>query len=72
MSPIVTGCVIVTIGLSLTKVGLTDLAGGAGAEDFGSMQNLLSGGGVLVSVVLISIVNNKVIRSSAILIGLLV
>ena len=31
MSPIVTGCVIVTIGLSLTKVGLTDLAGGVGA-----------------------------------------
>ncbi|GAF58138.1 LOW QUALITY PROTEIN: xanthine permease [Psychrobacter sp. JCM 18902] len=68
---IVTGCVIVTIGLSLTKVGLTDLAGGVGAEDFGSIQNLLLGGGVLVSVVLISIVNNKVIRSSAIFIGLM-
>lgn len=71
MSPIVTGCVIVTIGLSLTKVGLTDLAGGVGAEDFGSMQNLLLGGGVLVSVVLISIIDNKVIRSSAIFIGLM-
>ncbi|MGI9340047.1 MAG: solute carrier family 23 protein, partial [Psychrobacter sp.] len=41
MSPIVTGCVIVTIGLSLTKVGLTDLAGGVGAEDFGSIPNLM-------------------------------
>ena len=71
MSPIVTGCVIVTIGLSLTKVGLTDLAGGFGAEDFGSIPNLLLGGGVLVSVVLISIINNKVIRSSAIFIGLM-
>ena len=71
MSPIVTGCVIVTIGLSLTKVGLTDLAGGVGAEDFGSIPNLMLGGGVLVSVVLISIVNNKVIRSSAIFIGLM-
>ncbi|WP_201585907.1 uracil-xanthine permease family protein [Psychrobacter jeotgali] len=71
MNPIVTGCVIVTIGLSLTKVGLTDLAGGVGAKDFGSMQNLLLGGGVLVSVVLISIINNKVIRSSAIFIGLM-
>ena len=71
MSPIVTGCVIVTIGLSLTKVGLTDLAGGVGAENFGSMQNLLLGGGVLVSVVLISIIDNKVIRSSAIFIGLM-
>lgn len=71
MSPIVTGCVIVTIGLSLTKVGLTDLAGGFGAEDFGSIPNLLLGGGVLISVVLISIINNKVIRSSAIFIGLM-
>ncbi|MDN3446990.1 nucleobase:cation symporter-2 family protein [Psychrobacter sp. APC 3281] len=71
MSPIVTGCVIVTIGLSLTKVGLTDLAGGFGADDFGSIPNLLLGGGVLASVVLISIINNKVIRSSAIFIGLM-
>jgi len=71
MSPIVTGCVIVTIGLSLTKVGLTDLAGGFGAEDFGSIPNLLLGGGVLASVILISIINNKVIRSSAIFIGLM-
>ncbi len=71
MSPIVTGCVIVTIGLSLTKVGLTDLAGGFGAEDFGSIPNLLLGGGVLASVVLISIINNKVIRSSAIFVGLM-
>ncbi|MFP3365953.1 solute carrier family 23 protein, partial [Pseudoalteromonas sp. SIMBA_148] len=62
---------IVTIGLSLTKVGLTDLAGGFGAEDFGSIPNLLLGGGVLASVVLISIINNKVIRSSAIFIGLM-
>jgi xanthine permease XanP len=35
------------------------------------MQNLLLGGGVLVSVVLISIIDNKVIRSSAIFIGLM-
>jgi xanthine permease XanP len=35
------------------------------------MENLLLGGGVLISVVLISIVPNKVIRSSAIFIGLM-
>lgn len=72
MNPIVTGCVIVTIGLSLTKVGLTDLAGGAKAEDFGSLQNLALGCTVLVLVVGISTINNKVIRSSAIFIGLMV
>lgn len=72
MNPIVTGCVIVTIGLSLTKVGLTDLAGGVKADDFGSLENLMLGGGVLVIVVAISIINNKVIRSSAIFIGLMI
>ncbi|CAM3975552.1 uracil-xanthine permease family protein [Psychrobacter arenosus] len=71
MNPIVTGCVIVTIGLSLTKVGLTDLAGGVKADDFGSLENLMLGGGVLFVVVAISIINNKVIRSSAIFIGLM-
>ena len=55
----------------MTKVGLTDLAGGVGAEDFGSMQNLMLGGGVLVSVVFISMIHIKVIRSSAIFIGLM-
>lgn len=70
MNPIVTGCVIVTIGLSLTKVGLTDLAGGVKAENFGSLENLALGGGVLVTVVAISMINNKVIRSSAVFIGL--
>ncbi|HSP85508.1 MAG TPA: solute carrier family 23 protein [Psychrobacter sp.] len=47
------------------------LAAFVGAENFGSMENLLLGGGVLISVVLISIVPNKVIRSSAIFIGLM-
>lgn len=71
MSPIVTGCVIVTIGLSLTKVGLTDLAGGFKAEDFGSLSNLALGGSVLLIVILISTVKNRYIRSNAIFISLM-
>jgi len=36
VTPLVTGTVITIIGVSLIKVGMTDLAGGFGAEDFGS------------------------------------
>lgn len=72
MSPLVTGCVIVTIGLSLTKVGLTDLAGGFKAEDFGSLSNLALGGSVLLIVIIVSTIKNKYIRSNAIFISLMV
>ncbi|WP_296403581.1 nucleobase:cation symporter-2 family protein [Psychrobacter sp.] len=71
MSPLVTGCVIVTIGISLTKVGLTDLAGGFKADDFGSFSNLALGGSVLLVVVIVSTFKNKYIRSSAIFIALI-
>ncbi len=71
MNPLVTGCVIITIGLSLTKVGLTDLAGGFKAEDFGSIHNLMLGGTVFVTVILLNMFGNKVIRSSAIFIALM-
>lgn len=38
--PIVTGSVVTLIGISLIKVGMTDMAGGFGAADFGSLPNL--------------------------------
>lgn len=40
ITPTVTGVVVTLIGLSLVKVGVTDMAGGVGAEDFGSLANL--------------------------------
>ena len=36
ITPVVTGIVITTIGISLIKVGITDIAGGFGAENFGA------------------------------------
>lgn len=62
---------MITLGLSFTKGSLTDLAGGIGTEDFGSMENLLLSDGVRVIVLLISIVNHKVICSSIIFIDLM-
>jgi xanthine permease XanP len=49
--PVVTGTVVMLIGMSLIGVGMTDLAGGFGAADFGSFRNL--GLGLLVSLTII-------------------
>ena len=43
VTPLVTGIVITSIGISLIKVGMTDLAGGLNAPDFGSPANLMLG-----------------------------
>ncbi|MFB1036932.1 MAG: solute carrier family 23 protein, partial [Sinobacterium sp.] len=43
VTPLVTGIVITSIGISLIKVGMTDLAGGVNAPDFGSPANLMLG-----------------------------
>ncbi|MGR5092921.1 nucleobase:cation symporter-2 family protein [Vibrio maritimus] len=72
ITPVVTGIVITTIGISLIKVGVTDIAGGVGAEDFGSGSNLLLGSIVLATIVVLNLSRNTMIRLSSILVGLLV
>uniref|UniRef100_UPI0006518800 solute carrier family 23 protein n=1 Tax=Pseudomonas aeruginosa TaxID=287 RepID=UPI0006518800 len=54
ITPLVTGIVITLIGVSLIKVGITDLGGGAGATDFGAPANLALGALVLLSIVLLN------------------
>ena len=39
--PVVTGTVVLSIGLSLISVGINSFGGGNNAKDFGSMENLL-------------------------------
>lgn len=72
VTPLVTGIVITTIGLYLIKVGMTDLAGGFKAADFGSLDNLALGFGVLVIIVILNQSKNMYLRSGAIFWGLLV
>lgn len=72
INPLVTGVVITTIGLSLIKVGMTDLAGGYGAEDLGSLSNLALGCVVLVIIITLNQSNQPVLRAGAIFIGLLI
>ncbi|MAZ89937.1 MAG: xanthine permease XanP [Cellvibrionaceae bacterium] len=72
VTPLVTGVVITTIGISLIKVGMTDLAGGYGAEDFGDLSNLGLGLLVIVVVVVLNMSSNPWIRLSSIVVGLLI
>lgn len=71
INPLVTGIVIVTIGMSLIKVGMTDLAGGFKAPDFGSLQNLALGGTVLILIIVLNQSKNPMVRASAVFIGLM-
>jgi xanthine permease XanP len=68
---LVTGIVITTIGFYLIKVGMTDLAGGFKAADFGSYENLALGLGVLVVIVILNQSKQIYLRSGAIFFGLL-
>ncbi len=70
ITPLVTGIVITIIGVSLIKVGMTDLAGGFKAPDFGAPGNLALGSLVLVTIIVLNRSSNSWIRLSSIVLGL--
>lgn len=70
ITPLVTGIVITSIGVSLIQVGMTDLAGGFNAPDFGSAENLMLGLFVLTLIVVLNRSKNQWLRLSSIVIGL--
>jgi len=77
ITPLVTGTVITIIGVSLIKVGLTDLAGGQWLLDnkpefWGSLSNLFLGFLVLISIIILNRSSNQWIRLSSIVLGLVI
>ena len=72
ITPLVTGIVVTSIGVSLIKVAMTDLAGGLAAESFGSPANLFLGLAVIVTVIILNCSTNDWVRLSSILAGLIV
>jgi xanthine permease XanP len=77
ITPIVTGIVVTTIGLSLIKVGVTDMAGGQWLLDnkpefFASFENLGLAFLVLIVIILMNRSKNQFLRMSSIVIGLVV
>jgi xanthine permease XanP len=71
ITPLTTGIVITTIGVSLIKVGFTDLAGGFGSESFGSAENLGLGLVVLAVIIGMNVSSNPWVRLSAIMVGMI-
>lgn len=72
ITPVVTGTVVTIIGISLIKVGMTDLAGGVKAADFGQPHNLLLGAIVLMTIIALNRSKNLMVRLSSILVGMVV
>ncbi|MDO5048104.1 MAG: nucleobase:cation symporter-2 family protein [Anaerococcus sp.] len=69
---IVTGVVVLTIGLSLLPTGINSLAGGGGSSDFGSLQNWAVGLTVLILTIILNQKAKGAIKTSAILISIIV
>ena len=77
ITPVVTGTVVMLIGLSLVKVGITDMAGGKWLLDnkpqfFGTVGNLGLGVLVLLVVLILNRSKNPMIRMGSIVGGILV
>lgn len=69
---VVTGTVILSIGLSLISVGINSFGGGNTAKDFGSMENLFLALLVLVAILFFKHFTTGFLSSSAILMGIIV
>jgi NCS2 family nucleobase:cation symporter-2 len=69
---VVTGTVVLSIGLSLISVGVNSFGGGSSAKDFGSLENLLLA--LLVMVVILAVKHGTkgFFSSSSILVGIVV
>lgn len=68
---VVTGTVVLSIGLSLISVGINSFGGGNSASDFGSMENLCLALFVLVMILIFKHGTKGAVSSSAILLGIL-
>ena len=69
---VVTGAVVLSIGLSLISVGVNSFGGGSNAKDFGSIENLLLGAIVLIVIVALKHGTKGMTSASSILIGIIV
>lgn len=68
---VVTGTVVLSIGLSLISVGVNSFGGGNTAKDFGSVENLLLGLFVLIVIIVLKHGTKGITSSSAILFGIM-
>lgn len=69
---VVTGTVVLSIGLSLISVGVASFGGGTGAQDYGSVENLLIALVVLIVILICKHCSKGMLSYSCILIGIIV
>ena len=73
ITPLVSGTVVMLIGLTLIKVGITSCGGGdVSSPTFGSMNNIIVAVVVLVSVMILNLSRFKYVRMSSIFLGIVV
>lgn len=68
---VVTGTVVLAIGLSLISVGINSFGGGFGAKDFGSMENILLATFVLIVILVFKHGTKGFVSYSSILFGII-
>jgi len=69
--PLVTGIVVSLIGLTLIPVSIDYLAGGDGAVNYGSLENLIVGGVTFIIILFLYRYTKGFVQSISILIGML-
>ncbi len=69
---VVTGTVVLSIGLSLISVGVSSFGGGSSAKDYGSLENLFLGLLVLVVIIVLKHCTKGITSTAAILFGIIV
>ncbi|BES86937.1 xanthine permease [Pectobacterium araliae] len=75
ITPLVSGIVVMIIGLSLIQVGLTSIGGGyaaMGNSTFGAPKNLLLAGAVLLVIILLNRQRNPYLRVASLVIAMAV
>lgn len=70
--PVVTGTVVLSIGLSLISVGVGSFGGGSKAMDYGSLENLFLGLLVLVVIIVLKHCTKGITSTASILFGIIV
>mgnify|MGYP004563576431 FL=1 len=70
--PVVTGTVVLSIGLSLISVGVGSFGGGSAAKDYGSAENLILGAIVLIVIIALKHGTKGMTSASSVLIGIIV
>ena len=70
LTPVVSACVVIAIGLSLLSVGMDSWGGGSGVEDFGAWYHLLVGTLTLIVCLLARYVLKGIYKNLNILVGL--